>query len=69
MGGSTVGEALAAVFEETPGLKTYLLDDQGRLRKHVCVFVEGERLIGAAALEAAVSETSEIFVMQALSGG
>jgi sulfur-carrier protein len=68
-GGSRIDEALAEVFVETPLLKTYILDDQGRLRKHVCIFLDGTRLIGAAALEAEISESSEIYVMQALSGG
>lgn len=67
--GASVIEALEGVFAETPHLKGYVLDDQGRLRKHVCVFLDGERLIGEAALGAAISDTSEIFVMQALSGG
>lgn len=67
--GASVLEALEGIFSETPRLRGYVLDDQGRLRKHVCVFLDGERLIGDAALGASISETSEIFVMQALSGG
>ena len=67
--GASVLEALDGIFKDHPLLKGYVLDDQGRLRKHVCVFLDGERLIGEAALGASISETSEIFVMQALSGG
>ncbi len=67
--GASVLEALDGIFKDNPRLKGYVLDDQGRLRKHVCVFLDGERLIGEAALGASISETSEIFVMQALSGG
>lgn len=67
--GETVREALEEVFSETPRLKGYVLDDQGGLRKHVCVFLDGERLIGEAALSATINGTSEIYVMQALSGG
>ena len=67
--GASVREALNGIFSETPRLKGYVLDDQDRLRKHVCVFLDGERLVGNAALDAPISETSEIFVMQALSGG
>jgi sulfur-carrier protein len=37
--GSTVQEALDRVFAENPLLRSYLLDDQGRLRQHVNVFV------------------------------
>ena len=37
--GATVGEALADLFVAQPQVRGYLLDDQGRLRKHVCIFV------------------------------
>ena len=63
--GATVKGVLEAVFEENPRLRGYVLDDQGRLRHHVVVFVDGDR----AGLSDRVSESSEIFVLQALSGG
>jgi hypothetical protein len=64
--GETVGEVLAAAFAEHPGLEHYILDDQGRLRKHVIIFIDNIR---TRALATAVEETSEIYVLQALSGG
>ena len=67
--GANVRDVLANLFSDHPRLKGYILDDQGRLRKHVCVFVDGVRLIGAEALLAETSDKSEIYVMQALSGG
>lgn len=67
--GTTVGAVLAEVFAGSPRLAGYVLDDQGRLRKHVCVFVDGTRLSSGAALDHPVTATSEIHVLQALSGG
>jgi molybdopterin synthase sulfur carrier subunit len=67
--GATIGEVLALVFAASPRLAGYVLDDQGRLRKHVCVFVDGARLGNGTALDHPVSATSEIHVLQALSGG
>lgn len=67
--GANVCDALDGVFSEFPGLKSYVLNDRGQLRKHVCVFVDGDRMTGPDALSAPISESSEIFVMQALSGG
>jgi sulfur-carrier protein len=67
--GATIGEVLAQAFAAHRGLAHYVLDDQERLRKHVVIFADGRRLDPAGALAAAVSETSEIYVMQALSGG
>ena len=63
--GETVAAALSAVFAEQPRLRGYVLDDQGELRKHVFVFVDGRR----RQLGDAVGEASEIYVMQALTGG
>jgi hypothetical protein len=63
--GGTVRQVLDAVFRENPRLRGYVLDDQGRVRHHVVLFVDGER----ADLGDAVTETNEIYVLQALSGG
>lgn len=67
------GETVAAVFEQVfsafPELRGYLLDDQGRLRRHVAVFIDGRRMKDTRALTDAVSSDSEVCVVQALSGG
>ena len=65
----TVGEALGAVFAADPRLRSYVVDEQGVLRKHVAVFVDGRPVRDRASLADAVADGSEIFVMQALSGG
>jgi len=67
--GATVGDTLAALFAQRPHVRSYLLDDQGRLRKHVCIFADGVRLPHAAALDHGVRPGSKLYVMQALSGG
>jgi sulfur-carrier protein len=63
--GATIGRVLAGAFAEHPGLRHYVLDDQGRLRKHVVIFADGR----PAALTDETAEHSEIYVLQALSGG
>jgi len=67
--GDTVKEALAQVFQAHPHLEGYVLDDQGALRKHMVVFVDGSPARDRKRLSDPVAEQSEIFVMQALSGG
>ena len=67
--GATVGDALAAIFATRPKLRGYVLDDQGALRKHVCIFADGERLTQEAALTRRIGPDSKLYVMQALSGG
>ena len=46
-----------------------MLDDQAALRKHMVIFVDGQIIRDRARLTDAVSETSRIYVIQALSGG
>jgi len=67
--GATVREALDAVFVESPLLRGYVLDDQGRLRKHVVVFVDGQLIRDRERMSDRTEPTSELLVMQALSGG
>lgn len=62
----TVEAALRRIFDQNPRLRDYIVDEQGALRKHVVIFVDGRR---TRALGERVSSTSQIHVLQALSGG
>ena len=65
----TVKAVLAQLEESYPGLSGYIVDDQGRLRQHVNVFVDGSLIKDRDALSDEVGEESEVYFMQALSGG
>jgi ribosomal protein S12 len=67
--GRTVREVLDSVFETNDRLRTYILDDQAALRKHMTILVDGRRVSDLAGLSDAVQPKSEVYVMQALSGG
>jgi molybdopterin synthase sulfur carrier subunit len=67
--GASVMEALERVFADNPRLEGYILDDQGELRRHVTVFVDGQPVRDRRKLSDAVRPESEVYVMQALSGG
>ena len=67
--GSTLRAVLEAYFSLHPALRAYLLDEQGALRKHVVIFVDGRQLGDRSGLSDAVGDASEVYVMQALSGG
>ena len=69
VGGCTVGDALAAVFATRPALRGYVLDDQGALRRHVAVYVNGNPVRDREKLADPVEPRDEIYVFQALSGG
>lgn len=67
--GATVAEALLDVERNYPGVRDYLVDERGSLRKHVNIFI-GEALVrDRAALSDPVTDDAEVFVFQALSGG
>jgi molybdopterin converting factor small subunit len=65
----TVRSALAEVFAAQPQARGYVLDEQGHLRKHVVVFVDGRRVRDRERLSDPVRDSSEVYVMQALTGG
>lgn len=67
--GATVAEVLARVFELNPRLRGYVVDEQGAVRKHMNVFVDGQQVLDREHLADVVSPDAEIYVMQALSGG
>jgi len=67
--GATVRAALDAVFAEHRTLRGYVLDEQGHLRKHVAIFVDGARVRDRERLTDPVGPESEIHVLQALTGG
>lgn len=67
--GTTVRAVLESVFSANPELRGYVLDDQGSLRKHMSVFVDGQQLRDRRTLGDPVGPDSEVYVLQALSGG
>jgi len=67
--GATLHEVLAAAFREYARAQAYVLDDQGAIRKHVVIFIDGVMVKDRRTLTDAVSPASEVYVMQALSGG
>lgn len=67
--GHTVGEALDAVFARHPGLRSYVTDELGNPRHHVAIFLDGDALPRRSALQAPLGASSEVHVLQALSGG
>jgi molybdopterin converting factor small subunit len=67
--GRTVRAALEEVFAANPRLRSYIVDEQGRLRQHVNVFINDRPVSDRVALSDALADTDELFVFQALSGG
>ena len=66
---ATLRDALEEAFVAAPQLRGYVLDDQGHLRKHVIVFIDGQRVRDYETLDDALLASSEVHVLQALTGG
>ena len=66
---ATLHEALEAAFARNPRLRGYVLDDQGELRQHVVVFIDGLRCNDRKRQSDPLHPDSSIHVLQALSGG
>ena len=64
-----VNEVLEKIDLKYPGIKNYLVDDRGALRKHVNIFVDGELILDREKMTDRLKNESEVFIMQALSGG
>jgi sulfur-carrier protein len=67
--GDTVRQALEAVFQGNPQARAYVLDEQGSVRPHMVVFIDGRQIRDRQHLSDPVSPGAEIYVAQALSGG
>lgn len=66
---ATLREALEAAFDINPRLRHYVLDEQGHLRPHVVVFIDGRRAVDRAGLNDALAPDDKVYVLQALTGG
>jgi molybdopterin synthase sulfur carrier subunit len=67
--GRTVREVLDAAFAGNERARGYVLDEQGALRKHMLVFVDGAQVTDRDGLSDPVPAGAEVYVLQALSGG
>lgn len=68
-GGNSLPEVLTEIEQQYPGLSNYVLDEHGSLRKHVNIFIDGKMIYDRKTLKDSFQSESEIYIMQALSGG
>jgi molybdopterin converting factor small subunit len=64
--GATVAEVFADLDRQFPGIRFRAVDEQGRLRPHVNVWVGADPVTDLAT---PVGDADEVTIMQALSGG
>jgi molybdopterin synthase sulfur carrier subunit len=66
--GSTVGEALDAVFDQHGDLRDRITEN-GDLRRFVNVYVSGEDIRFKDGLETPITEGDEVTILPAVAGG
>jgi molybdopterin synthase sulfur carrier subunit len=63
--GGSVGELLVELERAHPAAKGWILDERGVLRRHINVFVNGER----GGQDTPVGDADQVDVLPAISGG
>lgn len=66
---ATVAEALAALEAHWPGVVDRVMTEQREVRAHVNIFVDEENIRFLDGIDTAVSPTSTITILAAVSGG
>ena len=67
--GATLGEVLHAYFATNDRARGYVLDDEGKLRKHMAAFIDGRQIDDRDTLSDAVPDGAVVDIVQSLSGG
>lgn len=67
--GTTLREVLDDVAHRLPVLDRRIRDEQGVLRPHVLVYVDGTVVRGDSGLDTPVRDGGEVFIAPAVSGG
>jgi molybdopterin converting factor small subunit len=65
-GGATLDELLRDLDRQYPGIRFRMIDEQGRVRPHIKLFVDREL---QRDLSVALSAESDVMIVAALSGG
>ena len=67
--GDTVGTVVDNLEGQFPGIKERLCDEEGRVRRFVNIYVNGDDIRFLNNLETAVKEGDELSIVPAIAGG
>ena len=67
--GATLGEALADLFTQYPGVKEQIVDAEGEINRFVNVYVPNEDVRLGEGLATPVPDGSTVIVLPAMAGG
>lgn len=66
---TTIGDAIDTACKAAPAMRHYVLDDQGHVRKHVAVFIDGALFLPRDDMQRALNENAKVHIIQCLTGG
>lgn len=66
---ATVAEIIETIARQHPGIRDRVLNEQGELRRHVNIFIDGENSRFMGGLAAPVGPDSDMWIHPSLSGG
>lgn len=66
---TTVRQALEELWELHVGLRDRVVTEQGQLRQHVNIFLDGENIRRKELLETPIAQNGEITILPSVSGG
>ena len=69
VGGATIASAIEDLESKFPGIKERLCDEQGRVRRFVNIYVNGDDIRFLNSLETPVKEGDEVSIVPAIAGG
>ena len=67
--GSTIGHVVNDLEKKHPGIKERLCDEEGRVRRFVNIYVNGDDIRFLNNLETAVKDGDEVSIVPAIAGG
>ena len=65
----TIAALIGVLNKRLPGIREYLTDEAGSMRKHVQIFVNDEPINDRKSLTDPLKPEDHVFIVQALSGG
>ncbi len=67
--GETIGDLLATLGQEYPGLRERICEEDGTIRRFVNVFVNGQNVRDGQGIDTLVSAGDEVGIIPAMAGG
>ena len=64
-----LGDALSILWRQHPGLRDRVLNEQGKLRQHVNIFLNEDNVRRKELLDTTLPENCEITILPSVSGG